>query len=673
MPGDARTALAVGLYAALLIGPGLAALAALGTPGGGAGGDAAAADRDASASAPRPPAPWAIDPGVRLGLAAGIGLALQPLAYLWARTLGISVGAATGWAVLAACAAVGVWRWRRVRPAGTAGATDGAEPGSRRWPHAALAAILALTLAARWWAARDLRVPLWGDSVHHAMITELFRLQHGLPESWLPFAPLATFSYHFGLHAGVASLARLADLPAEVALLVAGQTLMVLQVLTAYALAAGLTGRPWAGVGAALAAAGLSTMPGFYVNWGRYTQLAGQVILPAAALAALHAAAAGDRRRPLGRDGALAAVAVAGLALTHYLVTALFVLLVLAWLAVGCGRWDAAGRRERARAAVRLAAVGGAAFALASPWLPRVLAGPLGAAAVALSTTRVANPDVYGVVSPWVVWQADAVGRNVGWPLVAATALALPWALARRERLAAIGAAWAGAMLVAAYPGLLGLPVTGVIKDFTVAIMLYLPCGLVVGGALGEAAAAVAGRGAARAWGGGRSAAALAAVVAMVAAACAWRERAIVSPDNMLVMPADERAIAWIRAHTPPEAVFLVGSFSAFADTVQAGEDAGWWLPLLAAPRRTTLPPINYGIERSVDPGYREAVNALARQWSADLDAPATRAALATAGVTHAFVGVKGRQLDAAGLAASPFWRKVYDADGARVFERAGR
>ncbi|RIL12588.1 hypothetical protein DCC79_01080, partial [bacterium] len=89
MPGDARTALAVGLYAALLIGPGLAVLAALGTPGGGAGGDAAAADRDASASAPRSPAPWAIDPGVRLGLAAGIGLALQPLAYLWARTLGI--------------------------------------------------------------------------------------------------------------------------------------------------------------------------------------------------------------------------------------------------------------------------------------------------------------------------------------------------------------------------------------------------------------------------------------------------------------------------------------------------------------------------------------------------------------------------------------------------------
>lgn len=689
MPVDASTAWAVALYAALAIGPGLAVLAALGDAGG--RGDAAPPGvivPGGASGAPRAAAPGMDDPWVRLGLAAGIGLALQPLVYLWARTLGVPVGATTWWAVLAACAAGLGWRaWRRRSDRRTERAADeprqadpsrsrpgpavvgptASAPGwpEPRWPHLALAAILALTLAARWWAARDLRVPLWGDSVHHTMIVDLFRSQGGLPESWLPFAPLSTFSYHFGLHAGVASLAALAALPAEVALIVAGQTLMVLQVLTAYALAAGLSGRPWAGVGAALAAAGLSTMPGFYVNWGRYTQLAGQVILPAAALAALGAAAGGGWRRPLDRAGLLAAIVVAGLALTHYLVTALFVLLALAWLAVGCGRWDRAGALARGAAAARLAAVAAVAFGLALPWLPRVLAGPLGAAAVALSTSRVANPDVYGVVSPWVVWQPDAVGRNVGWPLVAATALALAWALARRDRLAAVGVAWAGAMLLAAYPGLLGLPVTGVIKDFTVAIMLYLPCGLIVGGALGDAAA----RG-----GHGRAIpAALTAAVVLAAAACAWRQRAVVAPDNRLVMPADERAIAWVRDHTPPDAVFLVSSFSAFADSVQAGEDAGWWLPLLAAPRRTTLPPINYGIERSVDPGFREGVNALARLWSADLDAPATRAALAAAGVTHAYVGVKARQLDGDALAASPYWRPVYDAEGVRVFERAAR
>ncbi len=605
------------------------------------------------------------DLGVRLGLAVGVSLALQPLAYLWADALGLRLGPAWWWSVLAVSAvvvALAAVRHLRARP-----------PWPRPRPaHWALAAVLLASLGARWWVARDLTVPLWGDSFQHSLIVRLFLEQGGLPQGWRPYADLSTFTYHFGLHGTVASLAWLSGLPAQRALLVAGQGLMVAQALTLYALAAGLTAWPWAGVGAALAAAGLGPMPGYYLNWGRYTQLAGQVILPAAALATASApvAEAGSRRLA-GRALLLAAFTVAGLALTHYLVTAFFAAWAAAWVLVGGPARPAANPAATAGPAVpafagrvrRVAVVAGLAVLVALPWLPRFLAGVLDDVAVHLATTRVANPDVFGIVAPTAVWgSAAALDQHVGLLLAAVAALAAAYGLARRSRLTWLGLVWAALLVLCAYPGLVGLPVSGLVKDFTVAIGLYLPFGLVIGGALGALVAALSTR---------RPGAepAVAAIVAVAVVALALARREVVDRQFALVTPADEAAMAWIRAHTAPAAVFLVSSFDAFGDTVQAGDDAGWWLPVLTG-RRTTVPPITVGLERSFDPGYREGLNRLAADCRLSLDGPACRAGLDALGVTHAYVGPTGRALPRAALAASARWRPVFDAAGVQVYER---
>ena len=678
------TALALVAYLALILLPGLVLLRLAGWQGNAS----PAADAKGSRQA---------DPWIRLGLAAGLGLALQPLAYLWARLAGTPVGPGLVRALLLALAAglaLDVWRRGR-RPADLA---RGIAHELRRPSGLALAGLLGLLLASRWWALRGVTVPMFGDSLHHTMIVRLFALQEGLPRNWRPFAELSSFSYHFGLHAGAASLAALAGIPSPRALIVTGQALMLLQALTAYALVAGLSGRRWAGVGAALAAGGLGTMPGYYANWGRYTQLAGQTLLPAALLLTIRATApptssgsAAADRDPAAADGAttgaasapwrlglLAAGSVAGLALTHYIVTLLYALAVLAWLGLGIeGGW-----RARRAALGRLAAIAAASVLLAVPWIPSLLAGPLDESAVKLSTERLADPEVYGVVSPWQIWNAEALGRNLGgWLLVAVLVFGL-YGLWRRERWTRVGLTWAGLIGLATYPQLLGLPITGLLKDFTVAIGAYLPAALVIGGGLGalterlgldreprdapspEAPATEAmPRSQAAAW-------LLAGLIVTVAGARAWQDRDILDPTFQLVWPADEATMAWIQANTPPDARFLVGSFSAFGDTVQAGDDAGWWLPLLAEPRSGTLPPITYGIERGFAPDYRERVNALARLWQADLDGEATRAALAEAGVSHAFVGVSGKALDRDALAASPYWRRLHAQAGAEVYQR---
>jgi hypothetical protein len=719
----------LGLYLALAILPGLALLKLLAGP-----------SRDQSDD----PAPW-----LRLGLAAGLGLALQPLVYLLASSLGLPVGAGFWWIMLSLSAAYLFWPelwafqgWLRIdRPGPLVPSSARIKRSSALEPaDLVMLALLACLLASRAWAVRGLSIPMFGDSLHHTMIVRLFGLQGGLPQNWLPFAELSSFSYHFGLHAGAASLSMLSGLPAPRALILSGQGLMLLQALTAYALAAGLTGRRWAGVGAALAAGGLGTMPAYYANWGRYTQLAGQVLLPVTLLLTIRAAgdagdaeparaAAGrkladrevaDRRtagrtaagqdsdgsdsegggsalapsldRPTGatatafghsdsskllaalpsgwRAGLLAALSVAGLALTHYIVTLLYALAVLAWLALGIrGGW-----RARLRPLVRLTGIAGAALILASPWIPRVLAGPLDESALKMSTGKLPDPEVYGLVSPWQVWNPDALGRNLGWWLVAALFGLGLIGLLRRERLTRIGLAWIGLILLATYPQLLGLPITGVLKDFTVAVGFYLPAALIVGGGLGALAAGIgvepgsAPRATSPRASAPRAAWLLAGLVLALAGMRAWQDRALIDPAFQLVFPADEAAMAWIRQNTPPEARFLVSSFSAFGDTVQAGDDAGWWLPLLAEPRQGTLPPITYGIEQGFDPDYRLRVNALAEQWQSGLDRPETLAALQAAGVGHAYVGVSGKALDRAALQASPHWQQLYAQGGAEVY-----
>ena len=67
-------------------------------------------------------------------------------------------------------------------------------------------------------------------------------------------------------------------------------------------------------------------------------------------------------------------------------------------------------------------------------------------------------------------------------------------------------------------------------------------------------------------------------------------------PTYALVTRPDLRAMEWIQEHTPVDATFLVNSFFAYNNTLVAGSDGGWWLPMLAK-RNTSLPPITYSFE----------------------------------------------------------------------------
>src|SRR5262249_49905857 len=152
-------------------------------------------------------------------------------------------------------------------------------------PHSAflwlaLLALAALTLWARFYTVRDLQIPLFGDSMHHTEIVQLIINQQGVPATYRPFAPVDSFTYHFGFHPLAALWAIMAGVPAWSGTITIGQILQVGAVLAAYYLGRELFRSRLAGLAGAVVVGFLSGMPAYYVNWGRYTQLAGQVLVP---------------------------------------------------------------------------------------------------------------------------------------------------------------------------------------------------------------------------------------------------------------------------------------------------------------------------------------------------------------------------------------------------------
>jgi hypothetical protein len=254
----------------------------------------------------------------------------------------------------------------------------------------------------------------------------------------------------------------------------------------------------------------------------------------------------------------------------------------------------------------------------------------------------------------------------------------------RRWRPVAL-ALWMGLMLLAVAPNLIGLPGAGVIDTFAVYIALYLPLTPLAGYALGV------GQRLAQRW-MPRLTPLAASVVVMAGGVWGygWQAKNIYAPETQLFTPADARAVEWIQTNTSSEARFFVNAFPVFDGTLIAGNDGGWWLPLLTG-RETNVPPITYGSERGLAPDYYEQVSGLAVAMrgrpltdtaaiAIDLTMPANYARLVQGGFSYIYLGAVAEAkagsadwIDPATLIARPDqFTLVYDQEGVRIFELAG-
>src|SRR5262249_13085582 len=224
----------------------------------------------------------------------------------------------------------------------------------------------------------------------------------------------------------------------------------------------------------------INIQPAFYFNWGRYTQLGGQVLI-SAALAAWVRALEGPPvwRRAAWRGVLLAGILSAGVFVSHYIVAFFAALFVGAY-----GRARLARRPTRGgwlALAATSAAIGFTAAVVAAPWLANLLDGYIvrNAANFVNGTVDAGRIASYATLPPI---PAELVKPYI----LALAALGLFVAAARRTWRVALLAGWALLMVLAGAPHILGLPGAGVIDNCVVYITLYMPLGPLAGYALGE-------------------------------------------------------------------------------------------------------------------------------------------------------------------------------------------
>ena len=581
--------------------------------------------------------------GEKLGLAAAASLAVYPLLFLWTAIVGLHLGPLYAWLPPLAGLAIILIRYRHLI----------SYPNKKEWFRHKLHTIhfslydlillfvLSLILFTRFWVIHFVDVPMWGDGYQHTMIAQLLVDHGGLFNSWLPYADLQTLTYHFGFHAASAVFHWISDVGVPQAVLWTGQILNVLAVIALYPLATRVgKGNRWAGLVAVFVAGLLSPMPMYYVNWGRYTQLAGQVILPGViylAWVTLESRPTEIKWQVMGhripfdpRRMVLLWVVLGGLALTHYRVLIFALVFFVAFFILYV-------RRQTWRALlVQIFWIGIGAGLLFLPWFIHVFAGKILLIVAAQLGTPVAAVST-GVQEYNAIGDLSSYLPLSLWVLLAASII---WGLWRREKGVALVSLWWFFILLAANPQWLHLPGEGALTSFAVFIAAYIPAGVLSGYLLGQIANSKS-----RIQGVPISLALSVLVTVIVIVGGIWGARQRM--DDLQVIPSalvtrpDIRAAEWVQENTPQDARFLVNSFFAYGDTAIVGSDGGWWLPLLAH-RRTALPPLNYSSEQGPRPAYVKWINQLTAEiQSKGILNPEVLALLRARGIEYVYIGQK--------------------------------
>jgi len=600
-------------------------------------------------------------PAGSLGLALALSMAFWPLLLLWMSTLHLAMTPSWAWVITAGSVVVLVASHvRRVR-----------KPARSRlapWdaPQITLVIITLLAVLLRLIQARELLVPAWVDSVHHTMLTSLIVERGVIPVTGAPFIEADALHYHFGFHALAAVLSWLADLRPDQSVLLMGQLLSGLAGLPLYglvnALAPASRGYPslpwrWAGVIAAAVPAFLTYMPAYYVSWGRYTQLAGLVMLPALVALSLQLVTSPRHKK----TALMLAFLAAGLALTHYRVLFYYALLwpVCALLAAAGGLGPRRGLRAMLNTVGQAIRCAAPALILIGPWALHIVKSAL-----------IPRADLYGswLAPPGIDTRFPAAlarAGNTEW-ILALAGLGLTCAVLRRRWPVALIGLWSGICLLVSDPGIVGLAGSWFVHGTSAFISYWLPAGVLIGALIADLLLLPVARLSGRAgrWGTAMMPVLLTCALAAGATLALWRDADVVNSRTVLLQETDMPAIEWAREHLPEDSLTLVNTVPWQAG-MPMGSDAGWWLPYLAG-RTVTFPSVlvSQGNEE-----YRARTMDLAEEvmQAQDLTSPAFVAGLSSAGVTHLFVGTRGGPLQPERL-DDPHYIELYQYGPTRIY-----
>ena len=634
----------------------------------------------------------------KLGLSCGLSLALYPVFFLWTDLVGLHLGPIYAWAPPLVGLFVLGWKNRNSIINYRFHLFNKKQINGVR-VHTELDTVLAdisfviilgLIIVSRFWVIRSLEIPLYGDSYQHSMITHLMVDNQGLFDSWEPYADLSTFTYHFGFHAISAVFYWISGVSVEKAVLWTGQLVNIFAVLGLYPLTYRITKNRWSGVFAVLIAGLVSAMPMSYVNWGRYTQLAGQAILPAAIWAFWSIL---DRSFPdwqnifwvrrlfnirnLSLDYSsllITWLVLGGLALTHYRILILVVLFFPVYVLLNLSRKTILGFIGR----IGWIGIGGIILSL--PWFLNIFGGKMlkifSVQMTTLPTKSSSSSELFtglgnlNTFLPMLVWIL--------------TIMFIGWGLWKQKKDIAIFTGWWFFILLVANPQWIGFPGNGVITNFAVLIAFYIPASVIIGSAIDwipksdkrPDQADDQPNKSRRSIYIFSSALLLTVCLLGIVGLNIRKDDLDISAYELVTRP-DLRAMKWIQENTTLGETFLVNSFFAYSNSLVVGSDGGWWLPVLTG-RKSTLPPITYGIEEGANGSSYKDTNDFYREiQNKGVTHPDVIKMLKERGIKYIYLGQRQGSVNYAGpklldpqiLLRDPNFEVKYNQDRVWIFE----
>ena len=610
--------------------------------------------------------------GEKLGLSAGVSLAIYPIIFLWTHLIGLSLGPLYAWIPPIAGLIVIIWKNRKEILLKRIPTPITLSPFP--WSDFTLLLVIGLIFVVRFWVIRGLDAPMWGDSYQHTMIAQLLVDNNGLFNSWEPYVPYYSITVHFGFHTAVAVLAWITRMDLVTATLLSGQILNVLAVLALIPLGIRFSHRSrWAGIGVAIVAGLLIPMPAHYVNWGRYPQLAGQVILPVAVWLLWESASENLKikiksgRSIKVRITLLTSLVIAGMLLSYYRMAFFFIAFVIAWVIIcGIPRW-----RLKLSAWIEVfvlfAPIAVMSLVLVLPWIIR------------LTGSNLANAVESGIKisSPWIDVLADyQVWRDLTYyspsAILFLSIIALASAFLRKNWGLFILPLWFLILSASIAGRLFHLPGAYLMQNFAIIIAVYIPIGLLVGWLIDDASRAIEIRLK------NISSLLIFLCISLLAVWGAWNLHSISKPDKFaLVTRPDMHAMKWIRENTSEGTNFLVEGFRIYGGRTAVGSDAGWWISLLTI-RENSIPP-QYALmnERPSPPDYSHNVIQLITDLeNVSLASTEGIQSLCDYRINHVYIG-QGQGKVGAGaqqlfapeeLIENPFFDLIYRQDRVYIF-----
>ncbi len=607
------------------------------------------------------------DGGEQIAISLGLSMAIIPLAMSWTSFFELSW--TRNLVLITGVILSGVTLWTLFRDS-----TILRKPVIS-WHSLALGVIFIFSLMVRLIMVRDLAAPPWVDSVHHGTLTRLIQETGGFPQTYHPYLDIDSANYHSGYHGLLVSFQWLSNQDLEVAMLVFAQVLNALAIFSVYLFTTTILKDRTAGLVAALITGLISPMPAYYTSWGRYTQLAGLLILPVAIAWILRLVEARThfaiRNRNLAQQSPteniqaipfrlylLASLTAAGLFLTHYRVALFLGCYLLADFV--CSVWPnirtSANRKYLIHYIQVVLVVGTFSALLILPWLPVTLQ--------TLIVPRIGSTPQDTSIPFFSDFNWSFLTTALGSLALILASLGMLWGLLHRQRFVFVFILWISFLFFLANLNAMELPGGGFLNNLSVEIALFIPISALGGYFTSQIItewAKILPERILRPYYIALSVAGI--VMAFVAAR---QLLPILNPITFLFRQADRPSLNWIDEHVPRGETILINPF-AWGYGLYAGNDGGYWItPLIG--RNMLPPPVLYGLDNRKE--QIQSTNQISQQIiESGRDPEQLFQLMQREGIHYVYLGVKGGPISAKALLESPLFEQLYSNEGTYVFQ----